>query len=316
MRIDQLGGLVDFLLDDPPVGVLCLAIQMSTPILTGTDYLSLPRLSETFLVEPLLPTGGAMTIYGDPKVGKSFAALQLALAISEQTEWLGFPVKRKGRVVYVQLDTPRSLWAKRLDELRGKGEHVELIYFADRETLGTWPFNVFDIDHFHRLRDGLAVVSPDVVIIDTLKESHQLDENDATEAQKVIAQLTALTEPAALVLIHHGRKPNYDNPRGDLLADARGSGYLMGKMDSIVKMSRRSAHFVGRDIEEGSIRTERLDTGFWKSQTDETDKLIEDLMSTPGSVRSHAKSLAEKLGKDEEACRSLIRRWKASQKTK
>lgn len=284
---------------------------MSNSILTGKEYLALPRSAETFLVEPLLPQGGSLTLYGDPKVGKSFAALQLANAIVKGKEWLGFPVRQNGPVAYIQLDTPRSLWADRIEKLREAGEDVTSIHIADRETLGTWPFNILEPTHFQILSSALQGMDPFpvAVIIDTLKESHQLDENSNTDAQKVIAALTAATQPAALILVHHSRKES-EIPSG-LVQGARGAGYLMGKMDAIVKMSKKTMHFTGRAIEEGSFRIARQDSGFFTPANDELERLIDSVLTEPGTTSDHARSLAGKLNKSEEAARSLIRRHQA-----
>ncbi len=278
-------------------------------ILSGNDYLALPRLPETFLVDPLLPVGGALTIYGDPKVGKSYAAIQLATSIVGGGEWLGFPIRKRGSVAYIQLDTPRSLWAERLDQLAQGGIDIASVHFGDRESLGTWPFNILEPKHFEVLTTALTQMDPFpvAVIIDTLKESHQLDENDATEAQKVIAALTAATQPAALILIHHGRKQG--EVPDDLLVGSRGSSYLMGKMDAIVKMNKKSVHYVGRAIEEWSIRLDRLDNGFWAPSTDEMDRLIEGILASPGTTSDRARTLATQTHRSEEAARSLIRRY-------
>jgi len=273
----------------------------------GTEYLSLPRDAETFIVAPLLPTGGHLLLYGDPKVGKSFAALQLAAAIDSGHEWLGFPIKVNGKVAYVQLDTPRGVWAERLDKLRASGVNIEPIYFADRESLKAWPFDIFNPEHFRLLRSELDRVQPLVVIIDTLKETNQLEENGNTEGQKVIAALTAVTKPAALILVHHGRKPSADGPP-ELTMGARGASYLTGKMDAIVHFRERSLAYVGRSIEEGTLRLERADNGFWETHQDEAEAAISAAMAEGGSVRAQARRLAEKTGQKESSCRSAIRR--------
>lgn len=285
-------------------------------ILTGKEYLALPSLSQPFLISPLLPVGGAMLLYGDPKIGKSYAALQLAVALVEgRADWLGFavsagtpaPFSGPWKVVYVQLDTPRSLWQERLKDLKASGEKIERIHFADRETLGTWPFDILKKEHFDILRSEIDRIGPDVVIIDTLKESHQLDENASTEQQKVISALVAATQPAALILVHHARKPSSDRPN-DLIHGSRGSGYLTGRMDAIISFSKKSMHYVSRAIEEGSVRLDRLDNGFWEPAGAELELHIEALLSTPGSLREKAKELAARTGKTEEASRSLLRR--------
>lgn len=280
-------------------------------ILTGSEYLSLPRSPETFLVEPLLPSGGALCLYGDPKVGKSFAAIQLALAIQGGKDWLGFPIRVNGNVAYIQLDTPRTVWAERLDKLRATGLQVESIHLADRESLRTWPFDIFNPEHFHTLQSELARIKPVAVIIDTLKETNQLEENSNTEGQKVIAALTAATQPAAMILVHHGRKPNAEYQE-ELTTGARGASYLTGRMDAIVHMSKKSMRYTGRSIEEGSLRLERQDNGLWELAMQETDAHISTVVAGGGSVREQAKRLALLINKSEESCRSLIRRRRAA----
>src|SRR3990167_6866481 len=148
-----------------------------TSILSGGEDLSLPRAPETWVVEPLIPTSGACLLYGDPKVGKSFAAIQLALSIQEGREWLGFPTRARGPVVYVQLDTPRSLWASRLANIRITEPGVDRLLCADRETLDTFPFDILRPDHADLLTVSLREIQPIAVIIDTIRESHSGDEN-------------------------------------------------------------------------------------------------------------------------------------------
>lgn len=281
---------------------------MANKIVPGADYLALPSTPSTWLIEPLLPSGGALLIYGEAKIGKSFAALQLADAIVAGTSWMGFPT-RKGKVAYIQLDTPRSVWQERIRLLQRAGEMLDLPALADRETLNAWPFNILNPEHLIMLRDELQPLEPDLVIIDTLREAHQADENDSTQMQAAIAALVAATEPAALCLVSHARKPSQE---GDfsLMADNRGSNYVVGRMDAIVRFTPRSARISGRSIEEHTISLERADSGFWDAHSGEYDTPIDLVLADPSltSVRSKAKVLAGVIGKSESACRALIRR--------
>lgn len=286
----------------------------SAPILSASEYLALPREAETFLLKPLLPSGGAMLLYGDPKVGKSYAAIQLALALSQAQggNFLGFPVTQAGKVVYVQLDTPRSLWAKRLEELKLSGLPIELLYLADRETLQTWPFDILNPEHQILLQAALAPYNPTAVIIDTLRECHSGDEDKSTAMQPVIAKLVAATQPAALILISHARKPNSDGIL-DLMADNRGSSYVPGRMDAICRMTKKGFHYTGRAIEEGHIKISRLDNGLWESADQELANAVDRVLAdtTLTSERQQAEVLSEMTGKTLEASRSTLRRRRA-----
>lgn len=278
-------------------------------ILSGEAYLDLPSSPDTWLVDPLIPSGGAMLLYGDPKVGKSYAALQLAGAIASGQEWLGFPT-RKGKVVYLQLDTPRNIWQTRLKDLLRKGAMCELPLFADRESLEKWPFDIRNPEHLIMLREELQAIGPDLVIFDTLRESHSADENDSTEMQQAVASLVAATQPSAICLISHARKPSQDEGFS-LMNDNRGSSYIVGRMDAIVRFTPKSARVSGRSIEEHSLDLEREDSGFWAVSVGEADVHIKSVLIDVGhaSLRDAARTLSNKIGKKEEACRGMLRRF-------
>lgn len=307
---------------------------MSTSaILSGREYLSLPREKVPYLIEPLLPKGGSMMIYADAKVGKSFATFQMAEAVATgRPDWIGFPISKEGGnrlVIYIQLDTPRVLWTERLvKNAYTAGLNVEAVHQADRETLDTWPFDIFRPDHATLLRESLAKVAPphwpDLVIIDTLKESNTAPENDNTEQQKAIAALENAVKPAALVLVHHAHKPNHERP-DTTVSGMRGASYLAGRMDAILFMKRKEGSsigtlsYTGRAVEEGVLKLERLDHGFWKLVDEPAvDEIVEQFLvehpedGTP--IRELARVLHQRLpGKSEEACRKLIIRKRRKQ---
>ena len=282
---------------------------MPAKIVSGADYIALPSSPTTWLIDPLLPSGGAMLLYGDPKVGKSFAALQLAEAIQNGDHWLGF-LTHRGRVVYIQLDTPRNVWQARIHDLQQRGHLICPPYFTDRELLDTWPFNILNLHHFVLLKEALIPIAPDLVIIDTLRESHAADENDSTPMQKVIAALVAATYPAALCLVSHARKPSQDDGFS-LMNDNRGSSYVVGRMDAIVRLTPKTARVGGRSIEEHTLPLERADSGFWDLATGDLNQLMTSVLRDPAStsVRAAAQILARKTTKSESACRGQLRRF-------
>lgn len=280
----------------------------NSPIVSGLDYLKLPRPLDTWLIKPIVPSGGTVLLYGDPKVGKSFAALQLALSLSQGGDWLGFPVIHTGRVVYVQLDTPRSLWAERLEILKSHGARIDLLELADRETLGCFPFDILDPSHSLLLSCALKEINPSVVIIDTIRESHQTEENDSTTMKKVLSSLISTVRPAALVVVAHSKKPGMEG--SDLLNDNRGSGYVVGAVDTILKMTKRHLEFTGRAVEEGKIKIRRVPSGLWELDSNEIDQHVKKVLSDASltSLLQRAHELSKLSGKDVEACRSILRR--------
>jgi RecA-family ATPase len=282
---------------------------MTKPILKGSDYLALPRAPETWLIEPLLPAGGAAMVYGDPKIGKSYAALQMALDLQAGTDWLGFHIPRPARPVYIQLDTPRSLWADRLDSLQAQGVMgIDLLPQADLGTLNTWPFDILSNEHEELLRLALKPFNADLVIIDTLRECHSGDENDSTVMRDVIARLIGACQPAALLLIHHSKKPVPDQ-QIDLMNDMRG-GYVAGKMDAIIKFTNRGVHYTGRSIEQGIIPAERAETGMWTALGGDMDHWLPSVLADPllDTNEKRAMALSELTSRPLGQCRGVVRR--------
>lgn len=256
-----------------------------------------------------------MLLFGDPKVGKSYAALQLACCLVSGQEWLGFQIPLPQQVAYVQLDTPRTLWADRVGKLAASGHCIEKVHFADRETLDAHPFDILKPAHFKKLVNDLKDIGPGAVVMDTLRESHSADENDSTEMQVAIAALEAAIQPAAMILVAHARKSNPENGFS-LMNDNRGSNYVVGRMDAIARFTKKSMQVSSRTMEEHSIKLDRLDDGTWELIKDDLKDLADLLIiSHPGaSSRELAAILAERTGhKSLSACRGIIRRQQEKQ---
>lgn len=283
------------------------------------EYLKLPRSPETWLIKPLIPTSGAALLYGDAKIGKSYMGIQLALALTGQTpDWLGFPIGQVGKVLYLQLDTPRSVWALRFEEMLIKGKlqyDSNRLLLADRESIAFYPFDILQPAHMKYLRDIITIHGATTVIIDTLRESHSGDEDSSTVARNVIGNLVGATHPAALIILSHSRKPSADVDK-DLLADNRGSSYVVGRMDAIMRLTTRRLYYTGRSIEAGDVRLQRVDNGLWQPITDETGPMVAKVLADTSvpSLRGKARILATLISCNEEAAMSRIRRTIAASK--
>lgn len=220
----------------------------ASAFLPGDVYLQLPRDPQPWVIRDLIPVSGLTNLYGKPKAGKSFAALGMAHAIaSGQPDWLGFQVLKSGPVAYLQIDTPREEWAGRVHDMRNQGMDMHNVNICDMFMLGFYPFNILDPDHFNWLKAQLEVLKPVVVFIDTIREAHNGDENDSTVMKNVVTGLVAACRPAAMVFLSHSRKDTMFTSQGgdDLMADARGSSYIAGRMDCVIKMTGNGKHATG-----------------------------------------------------------------------
>ena len=276
-------------------------------IYPGSAYRKLPRPAMTWLIEPIIPAGGSALLYADPKAGKSHLALQIVESIQTGNDWLIYPTRTKGTCVYYQLDTPRSLWIATQEKLLRNHPAIDDAHHGDQETI-SFPFNILNPEHFKEMQSDLAV-KPDLVIIDTIREAHEEDENSATEMKKVISTLTAAVRPSALLIIAHAKKPQMDG-YSSLLGDQRGSGYLPGKMDTIMRLSAKNGsgtlRIIGRSIEETTLHLEHTHEHLWKHDSDLP--IIQDILDTDHSMPEKARMVAIKLNISEEAARSRLRR--------
>jgi regulatory protein RepA len=85
------------------------------PVVVGTYLKNLPKLPPE-LIEGVVRVGHIMMISGASKSGKSFLLIELAIALSEGTKWLGFQCK-KSKLLYVNLEIDPASVTQRLIEI-------------------------------------------------------------------------------------------------------------------------------------------------------------------------------------------------------
>lgn len=281
----------------------------------GPDYLKLPRNTATWIVEDLLPIGGSLNIFGKPKAGKSLFSMQMAACISSATvtDFLGFPIHLHGRVAYLQLDTPRSIWALDLEHAIKEGHNFDNVLFADKE-MAPRPFDATTTGS-DWLAGQIKEFQPVAIFVDTIRKTHDKDENQSGDMKIVLEKIQIAAGDASLVIISHERK---GNPAFEeqLMNANRGSNYLAGEMDCILKCSKtRKASYVtyeGRTIDERRLTLSRTPLGFWSvDELDYKKKALFLLKEHPdSSINSVAEMLASESGMAKEAARSLLRRLK------
>lgn len=231
---------------------------MSLSFKTGPGYLKLPREPQPWLIERLLPVG-LTNLYGKPKSRKSFIALGIAAAIADgRPDWNGFRVARHGPVAYLQIDTPRVAWADRIEKLQNVlGYDLTNLHLADMQTV-PYPFNILDEKTYKLLQLQLSEIKPVLTIIDTLRESFSGDENDSNTMRNVITSLVAAARweggESSIIFISHARKDGVMHTvggAGDLLMDdARGSSYVSGRMDMVIKVTEKQMAWKGRQTDQ------------------------------------------------------------------
>jgi RecA-family ATPase len=290
-------------------------------VYSGDEYMALPRPVHPWLIEGILPTSAMLTIYGKPKASKSMVGLQLASAVANPAvdEVLGHSVLDHGLVYYIQLDTPRSIWAERFCTLKTAGWCFSRVYVTDPDSESLpFPFDMsingsdWITQKLHELPEF-----PKLVVLDTVREAHSGDENDSGQMKRLVALCQHIVRPAALMLIAHARKSNGDR-EDDLMDGARGSSYVAGRADVVMRIDHVSEHkrrmlYGGRKTDEASFLLDKArDTGILSIADDAvvTARKVMKAHPTWGASEVARAVQDEHKGKTFQACRMIVARIK------
>lgn len=229
-----------------------------------------------FVVDSLLPEVGAAVLAAAPKMGKSWFALMVALAVaSPHGRALGRYGTNYGDVLYVALeDTPRRL-QNRQRMIMQEQPIPERLDFAV-----TWPplpnggldcMRAWLTDH----REAR------LVIVDTLEKVRVRDNKAQLYQQdyQTAGMLKGIADEYGIcvLIIHHTRKMGSDDP----LAQVSGTYGLTGAVDTVLVLRRERGQAdaylfaTGRDIQERDLAL-RFDphVGTWTALGDAEQYLM------------------------------------------
>jgi hypothetical protein len=183
-----------------------------------------------WIIRNLLPESGLVVVFGESGSGKSFVALDLAMAIARGEPWRGHAV-RQGQVVYVAAEGAGG-FRNRLIAYR---RHFNMP--ADKMLLGVIPDspNLLQKEDTQALVNSLACVKPTAVFIDTLNQVMPGgNENSSEDMGRVLGHCRSIgyETGALIVLIHHAGK--------DASKGARGWSGLRAAADAEIEISRHN----------------------------------------------------------------------------
>lgn len=256
-------------------------------------------------VPDLLPEGVTL-LGGPPKMGKSWFALNIALAIAEGGMALSKIKVEQGDVLYLALEDNLRRLRRRLEMLDGGG-------------VKGWPDRLTFSVVAPRLDDGLISLlkdwintakAPRLIIIDTLARIRppkpKGDSNQYDQDYAVGQALTALCaeQPIAVVIVCHTRKSRSD----DFLEDISGTLGLTGGVDNVFLLRRARGErlgklmITGRDLDKDHDLAVEFDeeSPVWKILGDASDversKERNDVLDALRREPLTPKELAEALG--------------------
>jgi RecA-family ATPase len=222
-------------------------------IISASALVSIELPEPRWAVPNLIPEGFNLLV-GKPKLGKSWMALSIALAITNGRRVFGEIEVEAGEVLYLALEDNRRRLQDRLKKILGGAPAPDSLHLVTE-----WP----------RLKDGGLELLEDwvkmhsrcrLIITDTLARLRppHVKNADAYEEDGMLgAMLQALGQKhhLAVVAIHHTRKAK----ASDAVDTVLGSTGLTGAADSIAILTRRRGArdaaliVTGRDLDEQEI---------------------------------------------------------------
>lgn len=237
---------------------------------------NIPPLADC-LIENVLRKGHKMLLAGPSKAGKSFALIELTIAIAEGRKWLGFACSQ-GKVLYVNLELDRASCLHRFKD----------VY----EALGWQPANIHNIDIWN-LR-GKAVpmdkLAPklirrsekkgyDAIIIDPIYKVITGDENSADQMANFCNQFDKICTElhAAVIYCHHHSKGAQGGKKS--MDRASGSGVFARDPDALMDLTELDLTPELKKSLDGKARIRGIERALdrfvpnWKEDVSQDDRL-------------------------------------------
>lgn len=185
------------------------------------------------LVRGFLGRGSLAVIYGKPNDGKTFAAMDLAMAIADGQPWAGAETLR-GTAIYVAAEGGGEVH----DRVEAIARHRNVpdaapFYIAPRTiNLRDSPTDVDEVVAFARQVAERCAVPAGIIVLDTLNRVLAGgDENGVQDMGKLIENADTIRHKtgAAVLLVHHAGK--------DMAKGARGHSSLLAAVDTELEVS-------------------------------------------------------------------------------
>lgn len=201
----------------------------------GTAFSELETVATPTIVDPWLAAGSVTLLFGPPSAGKTHVTLSLARAMIHGAPFAGFNCA-KARVLVIQADMNTALYQERVRE------HTDALT-PDFAVLTTdaLPIDVMATGYTSPGIKEARAFDPDVIFVDTLRKTHNLDENDSAVPDRVYAAWRRLFPRAAFVFLHHSRKiSNSPNANADTLVREafRGTAAWAASADTLLMLKR------------------------------------------------------------------------------
>lgn len=205
---------------------------LDNPLFMRTEQLAIASANVRWLVKGLVPADSMGILFGASGTYKSFVALDMGLHVAHGMEWCGRRT-RPGQVLYCAAEGGAGISRRVQAWHQEHGLEPSDMFRVCIETLV--------LSQQVYLQKLIAAIDqlqtpPALVIIDTLSQSSNIDENDATEVAEFLRGLNTQLRArynCTVVLVHHTGHVATERPRG--------SSVLTANMDWLLSCVRPDA---------------------------------------------------------------------------
>lgn len=208
--------------------------RLKTIVFNNALFDNPPPLAEP-LIAGILRKGHKMIISGASKSGKSFLAIELAVAIAEGRKWIDTYQCTQGRVFYANFEIDGASFANRIvsvyKALHTRPTNNNLIYKDYRGCC--LPLDQLASDIIKKTIENRC----DAIILDPIYKVLTGDENNASDMAYFVGQMDKICTKtgAALIFVHHHAKGSSGGKES--IDRFSGSGVFARDPDAIIDLS-------------------------------------------------------------------------------
>jgi|14BtaG_2_1085337.scaffolds.fasta_scaffold08254_3 KaiC/GvpD/RAD55 family RecA-like ATPase len=209
------------------------------------DYVISQVTNPDWLITDVFERNRLITVFGEPKSGKSFIAIAMACAVARGTDFYGHTAK-KAPVVYLAGEglagvrrrlSAANQYFKKIDPTEeDEGLKDVPLFLSNRGS------RINEADEYEKLVDEINLLKEQekqigLIIFDTFQRNFSGDENSAQEVNKFVKAADQLIHDfdCTVLLVHHTGRGNKGRARGSSVLDASIDGeFLVERKDKTI----------------------------------------------------------------------------------
>lgn len=183
-------------------------IKQEITAVTLNELLIMELPPREYFLEPWLPTSGLCMVYAKRGIGKTFFALEVAMAVSYGSQFLSFKAPKPARVLYIDGEMPANSMQERLRNIKKRMPNSENFiepFFITPDLLGDFMPDLNTPSGQHSIAH--LVDQADLIIVDNISTLSGGKENEAESWIPLQTWALKLRRKGKSVLfIHHAGK--------------------------------------------------------------------------------------------------------------